>query len=166
MKSDSTYPDYVRELAGQFMRLRKVGFPPGDQNHIKHREMHFLFTLSKLMQDGRGGVKASEMSKSLHITRGAISQMINEMEANGLIERISDPNDRRVVLITHTDQGKKRMDDAFAFMQKNMSDLAEFLGEEDSRHLLRILNRIIPYMTERNRSFANQSHHMEPNSHE
>ena len=152
MNFDPSNPDLARELAGQMLRLRKLGRFPENHDQYKHRQMHFLFLLSKLMQPGQQGVKASDLSKNMHITRGGISQMINEMEAAGLIERISDPTDRRVVLITTTENGKRQMDEAFAFMQKNLAEIISFLGEEDSRQLIRILNRIIPYLADRKTS--------------
>lgn len=146
MDSEKVDTDLVHELAGLVLKLRKLGRFPDNHDQYKHRQMHFLFSLSKLIQPGEKGVKASDMSDSLHITRGGISQTINELESAGLIERISDPTDRRVVLIAITDAGKKQMDDAFQFLQTKIARITSFLGEEDTRHLVRILNRMIPYL--------------------
>lgn len=146
MDSDKVDTDLIHELAGLVLKLRKLGRFPDNHDQYKHRQMHFLFSLSKLIQPGEKGVKASDMSDSLHITRGGISQTINELESAGLIERISDPTDRRVVLIAITDAGKKQMDDAFQFLQTKIAKITSFLGEEDTRHLVRILNRMIPYL--------------------
>ena len=106
---EHTRPDRnkIHELAGLILRLRKLGPVPDDVDQLRHHQTHFLFTLSKMTKPGEKGIKASDMSKAMHITRGGITHIINDMESNGLIERVPDPNDRRVVLICPTDLGKR-----------------------------------------------------------
>ncbi len=147
------------------LRMRKFSAVRSEVDQLRHHQTHFLFTLSKLTKPGEKGVKASDMSKALHITRGAITHIINDMEANGLIERVSDLNDRRIVLICPTELGKQRMDDSFDHIKAHIEDVANFLGEKDTEEFRRILSRIVPYLIEKMkvREEAVIHHHGEPN---
>ena len=94
-------------------------------------------------------MKVSEISKQLHVTSPTITQLLNGLEANGLIERRIDAVDRRVVGITLTEKGEKvaqRASDAFFGA---MHELVEYLGEESSEQLADLLFKVFRYFDEK-----------------
>lgn len=77
--------------------------------------------------DGRPeGTRMGELSKRLMVTTGNITGLVDELEAEGLVERLPDPTNRRASLAAMTARGRK----AFAAAAKaNESWIAEmFVG--------------------------------------
>ncbi|MFC6331510.1 MarR family winged helix-turn-helix transcriptional regulator [Paenibacillus septentrionalis] len=58
-----------------------------------------------------GALKASHLADRLHITCGAVTGLADKLIEQGLIERKKDESDRRVVLLSLTDQGRKRAEE-------------------------------------------------------
>src|SRR5215469_7063348 len=52
-------------------------------------------------------VTVSEISKHLHVTSPSITQLLKSLESRGLIERHIDTSDRRVIVVTLTEQGEQ-----------------------------------------------------------
>ena len=136
----------VSELAGNIYQFNRLSTKPELPDELRHQQFHFLIMLSKLIQPGAKGIKASVMSDALHITRGGITHILNDLEDAGFIERFSDPNDRRLVLIRPTELGTKTMDESYQRYLLKLEGLTNYLGEEDTREFIRILTNSITYL--------------------
>jgi len=126
----------AQELArtiGQFKRLGSHGVM---QKEIRPSE---FFLLANLVH-----------SEGL-TSPGAVTHMINSLEEGGYVERLPSANDRRVVLIKATDEGKKIVDRMEAECLEDLKGLMGFLGEEDSKNLIRILSQVLTYYKEQPR---------------
>jgi DNA-binding MarR family transcriptional regulator len=146
MTTKEDTPQIVQDLAANFLRIFKLATKPELPNELRHRQFHFLLTLVKLMGPDGVGVKPSNMSDTMHVTRGAITHILNHMEENNLIERIADPTDRRNVLVKPTAEGMRVLDESYQAVLKRLSGLVDYLGEDDVRELNRILSKSIPYL--------------------
>lgn len=86
-----------------------------------------------------GTMRLSELSDHLHIAPRSATEVVDALEARGLVVRAPDPHDRRATLVALTDEGT-RMGDA---IRKERSDDAErlfgALTTSDRDHLARIL---------------------------
>ncbi|GAC1400368.1 MAG: hypothetical protein NVSMB49_12490 [Ktedonobacteraceae bacterium] len=94
-------------------------------------------------------MKISEISKQLHVTSPTITQLLKGLEANRLIERHSDPEDRRSIGITLTEKGSavaQRASDAFS---ESLHGLVTYLGEEQSNQFANLLIKVFHYYSER-----------------
>lgn len=78
--------------------------------NLSYTEMH---TISAIGEDSSKSM--SEVAKDLGITVGTLTIAINNLVKKGYVSRTRDELDRRVVLITLTDKGKKvcRIHDEF-----------------------------------------------------
>lgn len=94
-------------------------------------------------------MKVSEISKLLHVTSPTVTQMLKGLEANGLVERHIDPNDRRAVRIALTERGEAVARRAEEIFSASFTGLAEYLGEEESNQLIGLLHRAYCYFNER-----------------
>ncbi len=54
-------------------------------------------TLSALLQEGP--MTAGQIGERLHITSGAVTNLVDRLEKYGVVRRIADPRDRRKVII-------------------------------------------------------------------
>lgn len=94
-------------------------------------------------------MKVSEISKLMHVTSPTITQMLKGLEANGLVERHIDPNDRRAVRIALTERGEAVARRAEGIFRDSFSGLVEYLGEEESSQLAELLLKAHRYFNER-----------------
>jgi DNA-binding MarR family transcriptional regulator len=56
----------------------------------------------------RGPMKASELADAAGLTRGAITTLLDRMEARGYVRRVRDREDRRAVRVEMTDAARER----------------------------------------------------------
>ena len=92
----------------------------------------------------------SEISKHLHVTSPSITQLLKSLEARGLIERHMDTSDRRVIVVTLTEQGEQVTDQARGAFSATMKGLIDYLGEEQSNQLADLLFKVFHYFAETN----------------
>ena len=59
--------------------------------------------------DTRGNVTMSELRDCLDITQGAATTVVDKLLARGLVARVADASDRRLVLVRSTDAGTSLM---------------------------------------------------------
>jgi DNA-binding MarR family transcriptional regulator len=118
----------------------------------KPSEIGVLFMIIHSTGPEAREMKVSEISKRLHVTSPSVTQILKGLEANGLIERHVDLNDRRAVGIVLTEKGKhiarKAEENFFASAQ----GLAEYLGEEQSNQLADLLFKAFSYFNEKESS--------------
>ena len=86
-----------------------------------------------------GDVIPSEIAKKLKFSRARMSHILDSLE--GYVQRRTDPNDRRRVLVSITEEGRdfaaKKNAESVASLSKQLSAL----GEHDAQELVRILNK-------------------------
>ncbi|MEK8129129.1 MarR family transcriptional regulator [Paenibacillus filicis] len=97
---------------------------------------------------GPQGLKASELSELLRVSSPTVSQMVNVLEARGLLERQADPSDRRVVRIRLSDAGLQATAEGERRMLEGMTGLIGHLGAERSSQLTGLLNDVGAYYRE------------------
>jgi len=138
------------ELIRAFRQLRNVhwrGREPIDGS--TKSETIMLFVLYRAMKNGSTGLKVSELSGALRIAMPSATQTVNVLEARGLLERCSDPTDRRVVRIRLTDAGRAATEAAESAMIDGMSELIEHLGKDRTGQLIELLDEVSRYFEER-----------------
>lgn len=110
-----------------------------------------VYKISEYMENGPTtkeqieGMKASEISNLLRVKSPTITPVIRTLEEAGLVERKVDPDDRRVVRIKITEAGQQVVKEVHREMMTTMHGLVEYLGEEDTKQLTLLLNRVHEY---------------------
>ncbi len=94
------------------------------------------------------GVKTSEITKDLCITKPATSKMLNIMEEKGYVERISNKSDRRVVYVKLTTEGEDFLKKENMKFEMLTHSLVDKMGEEDMKSLINLLNKLSNVMDE------------------
>jgi DNA-binding MarR family transcriptional regulator len=135
----------TQELAQTFAQFRRLGLPKGAQHGLKSGEFFLLTTLINSIPPGASGLKSSELSNRLQVTPAAVTHLINDLEKAGHVERVSDPSDRRIVMIRPTAAGLKMMEVANVKFLETLKGLVEFLGENDSREFIRLIALAMTY---------------------
>lgn len=96
----------------------------------------------------KNGVSSGYLKEQLEVGSGRMADILKRMEEKQLILRKDDPKDSRRVIVFITEQGREHAvltnDRLHAWYRK----LQEYLGEQDSKELLRILRRLASFPEE------------------
>jgi DNA-binding MarR family transcriptional regulator len=76
---------------------------------------------------------AGELAKATGLTSGAVTALIDRLEAMGYVERVADPGDRRRVHVRIKPQAIKSIEAVYAPMQQKMFSLWSTFSERDLR---------------------------------
>ena len=90
--------------------------------------------------------RMTDVSRQLDISKPAATQMVNRLVEHGMVERVSDESDRRVVYIQATEKG---LEIVGARMEKNLSlidRVVDRMGAEDASALAVLLERFLDAM--------------------
>lgn len=108
-----------------------------------------MFGIRRETKPGEPGIKVSEISSVMKVAPPTITQMINNLEAAGLVERTMDKTDRRAVRVSLTDEGMKKVLKAKEEFHSSLNGLIEYLGEEKSNQLAELLQEVYKYFDQR-----------------
>lgn len=101
------------------------------------------------MLNDTGILSVSEISKQLAIAKPNITPLIDRLIEEGLVERIRDTQDRRVVNISILDAGRKRLSAIRGNISKQALAWGETISSADLKELseaLQSLSRILPIL--------------------
>jgi DNA-binding MarR family transcriptional regulator len=93
-------------------------------------------------------VMAGEPLALGHLAEGSacvksnITQLVDRLEAEGLVARTADPEDRRSVLAAITEEGRRRYEAAAQVLSEREGLLVAELGARGASDVLRLLGRV------------------------
>ena len=87
--------------------------------------------------------KPSDLLRMTLLTSGAMTNRIDRVEAQGWVERLPDPADRRSVIVRLTPSGKALADRAIALHFKEAARLLGFLKKSDRVLLESLLSQML-----------------------
>ena len=135
----------AQELARTLAQFRRLNPAKGPFHGVKSGEFFLLATLINSIQPESNGIKVSALSAQLQVTPAAVTHIINDLEKAGHVERVSEPTDRRIVLIRPTATGRQMVELANVQFLEELKGLIEFLGEDDSREFIRLVSLAMTY---------------------
>ena len=112
---------------------------------LTRSEYELLVMLVMSLDGDKKAFTVTEISNLLQITPAGVTHLINPLEGKGYIERLHDPNDRRIVRIGLTGKGAKAAEALISEVQDNLIGMVNYLGEEDSKTLIRLMSRAIEF---------------------
>jgi len=90
----------------------------------------------------RSGTRLSELAEALRIAPRSATEVADALQARGLVERTSDPTDRRAVVLTPTEEGRRVQTEIAAARAADNRDLFARLDADDRATLARILRTL------------------------
>ena len=87
-------------------------------------------------------VKLSDIAKTLRVTLPAVTHKVNDLVEKGYVEKESSSKDLRITFIKLTLEGKAYVESIQDAYYAPLKRLVALLGDEDTQHLIRILDKI------------------------
>jgi len=91
-------------------------------------------------------VPLKQLAERMRLTPGAISQLVEGVERLGLIKRELSQQDRRVVNITCTNSGKRKVAAVRHMHRELMLDIVEALDNTELEAMVRMQQKMVAHM--------------------
>ena len=108
-----------------------------DEVNLSRSQVGVLFHLHR-----EGSMGVSDLGDHLGVTKAAVSQMLDRLVQQGLIQRTENPDDRRVKQISLTEKGVEKFQESLRARTDWLAELAEMLTvseKEDVAAAIKIL---------------------------
>ncbi|MEV0273646.1 MarR family transcriptional regulator [Hamadaea sp. NPDC050747] len=128
----------ISRLSRHFERALKTHFAGFD---LERWEFDVLATLRRSGKPYE--LSAGALLKMALVTSGAMTNRIDRLEGRGLVERRSDPGDRRTVLIRLTTQGRETVDAILVGHMANEERMLAALSPGERRDLEATLRKLL-----------------------
>lgn len=100
-------------------------------------------TLSHLVE-AKEPVPLGSLADRCACVRSNMTQLVDRLEADGLVERVSDPTDRRSVRAALTGQGRARHAEGAEILEQAEREVFARLGDADRASLARLVEMMKP----------------------
>ena len=92
---------------------------------------------------GDGGIPIGQLVRELRVTKQAAGQLADTLVLRGYLDRTSDPDDRRKLIVTLTPRGRAAAETQAAARDRIDTALATLVGPEDIASARRVLGALI-----------------------
>ncbi len=86
--------------------------------------------------------RMSDIAAHLGTVLSSATSLVERLEAKGLVERVHDPSDRRVVLCRLTSHGEDALDRTWRFRQSRIEDVAGLLTDDELALVVRAMEAV------------------------
>jgi DNA-binding MarR family transcriptional regulator len=87
-------------------------------------------------------IKLSDIAKRLKVTLPAVTHKVQTLEQEGYIKKRKDAHDLRKTYVKLTDKGEALVMSSKKSYYEPLLEIINALGEEDKKHLIRILEKV------------------------
>lgn len=127
----------LKAWISQIMRLSMRGFITfATESGLSMPQIAVLFRLN-----GDRRCAVTELGDELGVSGAAASQMVDKLVQLGMVERLEDPQDRRVRRLLLTEKGKKIVERSIEARQEWIGRFCSNLNEETAREAARLFNQ-------------------------
>lgn len=134
-------------LVRLFRRINDLEEQAICRDKFKNITLNEVHVIEAIGEDGDKNMTA--VAKALDVTTGTLTISVNSLVRKGLVKRIRSEEDRRVVLISLTDQGRELNHKHVDFHHKMIDEIIEGLNEEEVGVLTEMLGKLNDFfMTE------------------
>lgn len=134
-------PSKVQELSRLIGALKKI-LPQADKSFradpFTCLRVHVLEYISTNKNTGM-----NELAQFLGITPPSATSIVSKLVRAELIERVSDKDDRRKVLLKVTPKGKKMLEKGMCLIEKHMGSIFSVLNDNELDQLIRLIQKLV-----------------------
>ena len=131
---DETLPEAFMSVARQLRDISQDFLAPWDISPSQLRALRVLMR--------HGVMRLTELSGHLHIAARSTTEVVDALQARGLVERRPDPGDRRATLVEVTGHGASVLDAIRVARGTEAERAFDRLSQTDRAHLARILGKL------------------------
>lgn len=131
---DETLAEALRSVAHQLRRISVESLARWEVSPSQSRALRVLTR--------HGSIRLTELSEHLRIAPRSATEVVDDLQAKGLVERRPDPQDRRATLVCVTEHGIEIGEAIRSAQGAEAERLFDRLTATDRDHLARILRKL------------------------
>lgn len=136
-KAYDTFNDVLVNLFNEIMDIEARAIITPEFKDITNNDMHVIEAV------GIGEPRnMSAVAKLLSVTVGTLTIAVNNLVKKGYIERVRSKEDRRVVLVSLTEKGKKAYQHHKSFHEEMVQSLLKGLSDQEISTLVTALTNL------------------------
>ena len=146
----------LEQLMDQINRFIRLNRPRPKDTKLRPSEMMVLMVLGHRHLSGGSSVVPSELSKELNLSRPALTPILNELEAKGLIRREFDFKDRRRTKIVLQEAKVKEIKDGFGNYSERFQALMDTFTHDELSSLYALISKANLIISDFNKENTNE----------
>lgn len=135
MDITSTLNEVLVKLFRDIITIEEQAIKTGEYRELTVNDMHVIEAI-----DIHDSKNMTSVARALSVTTGTLTISVNGLVKKGYVERVRSEEDRRVVLISLTEKGRKAYAQHQAFHQEMIDAVVEGLNDEEQKVLERALS--------------------------
>lgn len=132
------YSKEFAKLWGKLSKEMKVHMENELAPGLTEGQLHVL----ELLQTFHERTKPSDLIEVLETTPAAVTTLLDRMEKNGLIERVRDEKDRRIVWVHVTDKGRAECERGVRVREQFLNETLNRISAHNQKVLMYLLDKI------------------------
>lgn len=133
----STLNELLVKLFRNINVIEERAIRTGEYNDVTANDMHVIEAIGT-----EEAKNMTSVARSLDVTTGTLTIAVNSLVRKGYVNRVRSEEDRRVVLISLSDKGKKAYLHHRQFHDRMINVVVEELTEEEQQVLERALKKL------------------------
>jgi len=127
--------DELTLLQKYFDEMKSAGIP----SHIPEGALFYSITSSLYR---KGNLTMGELSKSISAPMSSTTRMMNWLVDKDYAARLSDPDDRRIVRVALTDEGRRLHEYIESHIIKRIRETMQLLTKEEQASIIHIFEKL------------------------
>ena len=127
-------PEHVVQFKKKMASLRNSGYSSEDHE--------FLFRIFAMLSQNNEPITMSELSSTLNVPMSTATRIVDGLVKSDIAERGHDPNDRRVVRVGMSKNGRELYEMGIAYIKQRTAKLLKNFTAEEQAQLLHLMNKL------------------------
>ena len=139
-----TFNDVLSNLFQEIMAIEGRALITEEFSDISNNDMHIIEAVG--IEEPRN---MSTVAAKLMVTVGTLTTAVNSLVKKAYISRVRSEKDRRIVLLSLTDKGRRAYDHHRKFHEEMIHALMKDLSEEEANVLVKALQNVSDFFKKR-----------------
>jgi DNA-binding MarR family transcriptional regulator len=136
------HPEHVVQFKKKMASLKNAGYSSEDHE--------FLFRIFALLSQNQEPITMSELSSTLNVPMSTATRIVDGLVKNDMAERVNDSNDRRIVRVGMSKNGRELYEMGMAYNKQRIAKLLKDFTAEEQEQLLKLMNKLFDALLNEN----------------
>ena len=102
----------------------------------------FLYRIFMLLSQNEEPLTMGRLSSELDIPLSTATRIVDGLVQAGIVERVNDPSDRRVVRVGMSENGRELYEAGMTYNRQRIARLLNVFTAEEQEQLLKLMNKL------------------------
>ena len=102
----------------------------------------FLYRIFMLLSQDEEPLTMGRLSSELDVPLSTTTRIVDGLVQAGMVERVTDPSDRRVVRVGMSKNGRELYEAGIAYNKQRIAKLLSVFTAEEQEQLLKLMNKL------------------------